>query len=728
MKTGRIKSRFGWIFLIVVLAFSLAWQSASIAENEDDIYALEEESDSSEPLPDEAPVGASKNAAPPSEETEEPFADDDFVDEGEEGDVETEEVTEIPPLSADPVELSAEVSGIARSGKHSEVIKKLEPHEDAVSESKDLLEFYVAALMDAKKPDWRKIGRFAAQLSRKDKNSSLGNYAQGMNALNAKKPDLSKAIAFFGKAKSAKKPHPDAAMAYYTAMVKKFWIIGLAVLALPIIVIINKKRKKKAAAQIEIDLGFNDASQGSPELAAEKLADAGPASESIDSSTSLDMPSEAVDEKSDKKTVKKVKKIIRRKVPVKKQEGEDQPEEIDTGEEEPQDSVEPEPGTEVPASGFSQPVQEADTVSAPPAAESDDAEELDSPVAELAPEPDPEPAVAVSQPYRPSFGESQQHESEKSSSLSSQNSAADLHRVKEISKVEKPAAVSVDAELESVWNRLSQRAIQGKISPHSRVAGSSGSSVYYDTGTYSPAFNDEAAGSPDTDVSIDLSEESLRSDLVGKLKMMAISDSELRELFAQKDPRHIPHLIEYVLTRPETVRLAFVTRELGNYGDPAVIDMLASLLYNEDHRVALAAIQGLEKTQKAAAVLHICPFLKCDIPLLAQAARSSLSNFGAVKILQAFRDLPGHPDEKIRDAGVFVLSRMRGRGVEELLLRMLSDESLQIRSNVILAMSYQKNPVYIDTLREFFRNASEADKTLARKAIVYLQGFVSARK
>jgi HEAT repeat protein len=227
-------------------------------------------------------------------------------------------------------------------------------------------------------------------------------------------------------------------------------------------------------------------------------------------------------------------------------------------------------------------------------------------------------------------------------------------------------------------------------------------------------------------VTIDLSEEALKDDLVGKLKMLAISDGELRSLLAEKNSAHIPYLIEYVLSRPEPVRLALVARELGNYQDPSVIDTLASLLYHDDNRVALAAVQGLEKSKNPQAIMHICPFLKSETPLLAQAARNALNNFGAAKILQAFISLPQHPDNRIREAGVFVLSRMKGKKVEQLLMQMLNDDDEKIREKVVLAMSYQKNPVYIDALREFFRIASGPDKTLARKAIVYLQEF--ARK
>ena len=42
------------------------------------------------------------------------------------------------------------------------------------------------------------------------------------------------------------------------------------------------------------------------------------------------------------------------------------------------------------------------------------------------------------------------------------------------------------------------------------------------------------------DLSLDLSEEALREDLVGKLKMLAISDGELRGIVGSRRSLHIP--------------------------------------------------------------------------------------------------------------------------------------------------------------------------------------------
>jgi len=225
------------------------------------------------------------------------------------------------------------------------------------------------------------------------------------------------------------------------------------------------------------------------------------------------------------------------------------------------------------------------------------------------------------------------------------------------------------------------------------------------------------------EVCLDLSDDKLQEDLLGKLKMMAIDDGELRTLLKQRNPEHIPYIIEYMQTKPEPVRLAYLCRELGQYHDPAVIDVLLTWLYNEDQRVVLATIQGLQICGGSSAILAICPFLQSPAPMLVEAAKNALAWFGPQKILTALADLPSHAEEYVRESGVFLLSRMRGKPVTDLLIRMLGDKSESIRRKVMLAMTFQRDPVYIPVLREFMKNAGEEDKKMARKAMIFLQGF-----
>ena len=665
MLPNREKRAF-WLFMLWLMALPLMYQRSILAQDNDFIVTEETAETSGEA----APVNP----------------------------------VELPALSADPVELFNKVSGVSRAGNHQEVISMLQDHEDAVEESADLLAIYLEALINSKSPNWSSINRFARILSGKDSGSSLANYAQGLYYQNSKTPNLVKAIGYFAKAKSAKKPYAGAATAFYVSMVKKYWML-LLVIVLPAIVIV--KRRRAAAiqtAEINLDIPSAEDSQIAP---------------------------------SGKKTVKVIKKVkvLRPKAGNGASDTEDNvsdnPEEnvqeISVTAEHNLDSFEAESASEAEVEPETLPEKEPDLAREaqpePEMPEIEDAHEL--------------PAVLQSHYAKAQTSAEVAAPSQSVSTPPSQPAA--IEPVIETNASEIPAVMPVvrrspiqsDRELDALWESLSRKALQGKIPPQA-FGGANMPIAQQDekfSGLVAPE-SDFIAEEPELipDVSIDLSEDALKDDLIGKLKMLAITDAELRQLFAQKNPAHIPLFIEYLLTRPEPVRLAFVAREIGFYQDPGVIDVLASLLYHEDHRVSLAAIQGLENSKNPSAVLHICPFLRCDVPLLAQASRTALDNFGAVKIFQAFKNLPGHPDDKIREAGVFVLSRMRGAEVEELLKTMLRDSSLEIRNQTILAMSYQKNPVYLDALREFFKTATGSDKTLARKAIVYLQSFASRKK
>lgn len=664
--------RIFWLLAIWVAIWPLLQSPNLSAENGD--YILQ--TDPEEIATDTVTAGASLTTSAEDEVTE-GNADADSFD--------------MPALSADPNELLAKVNGLARSGKHNEVITELADYEDAVVELEALLEIYLEALLKSDKPDWNTINRLGRALSGKNPGSSLANYAQGMYWQNARKPDMAKAVTFLGKARSAKKPYSGAATAYYLALARKFWQIPLLLIIIPVALIIRKRRNKAKSAVIDLDLPeenvlpaqepFIDQSDSNATPPAEKVV-----TDSLPAEETKNIAEEASEAKPDEpalpQTTRKVVKIVRKVKTV----------------------VRPKEATE--KSGEE---SGSETLS----------EVAPETVNEIAPEVAADDlSVAESVEVEPP-APSQPTSDEVSSRL-----RIDTEKVGDLTRPQRPPSVQADPELDAIWNDLSQKALQGRIVPLARpqenLYGSFVSSGL--TGQVAEAAKVELDTS---DVSIDLSEEALQDDLIGKLKMLAITDGELREMFAMKNPGHIPHLIEYVLTRPEPVRLAFVAREIGHYDDAAVIDVLASLLYHEDERVVLAAVQGMENSCRPAAVLHLCPFIRSEAPLIAQAARTALANFGAGKILQAFQDLSAHPDVRIREAGVFVLSRMKGKAVEELLKKMLLDRSLEVRNKTILAMSYQKNPSYIECLREFFRSANESDKALARKAIVYLQGFAS---
>lgn len=591
-------------------------------------------------------------------------------------------------------------------------------NQEALNNSQELLEILVEALLASKKPNYGDLESYGSKLCGKDKKSPAGNYALGLGLMNKKKPNLKKAMDCFAIAKSAKKPYPGASSAYTTCLLKRFGLyifLGIgAVIAIPIVIIIKKKKGKKAAeenaenaenAENPIDdasINLQSLLNEGPDLnKAEGAAQGDNQPQDAAQNTDLKVPEDNKPKEQPLNEVKPVPPAANTTV---------KPAETDSGKQETKAAV----STDSPKSAS--------------AAQSDN-----TPQSNAAPTKKVVRVVKKVRVRKDSEGNSYVVSDNSgvsdSESVSSAYSKADIEAIKTVSRPKEKPLPPIDTQLDILWGNLSRKAMQGHIGLMARKPDALPNALGPTNASGAPAYNggynsdnritDIRLG----DVSIDLSEEALKDDLVGKLKMLAITDSELRELFAMKNPAHIPHLIEYIMTKPEPMRLAFVAKEIGNYGDPAVVDTLASLLYHEDERVVLAAIQGLEATKSPAAVIPLCPFLRSEIPLYAQAARTALSKFGAVKIMQALKDLPTFTDIKLKEAGIFVLSRMKGDPVEKILKTLLNDESSSVRIQAILAMSYQKNPVYIDSLREFYRIANETEKSMTRKAIVYLNGF-----
>ena len=664
-----------------------------------------------------------------------PPAEDVAVSEAEEGEEEEEGDDGEEEHEPTEEELAAAKAALdKKTEKLTEEVKKIgnnssaivecltkEENDDALNNSQELLEKLVDALLASKKPNYTDLENYGQRLCSKDKKSALGNLALGLGLMNKKKPNLKKAMDCLSIAKSAKKPHPSASSAYFSCLMKRFGLyifLGIgAVIAVPIVIIVKKKKGKKAVDETQNTEVTDDGTN----VNLQQLLNEGPdLSSKTDNpeSNPLDNlnPSQDTTLNTDSKPSEPVKPPEKPVAEVKPAANNVKPNETPVNQ--------PQTGT-------------VETKPAAPSATSNAQPAASTPAQEATTAAPAKKVVRVVKKVRvrkDSEGNSYVVSESPATSESDSDSVgavrkADLEAIKTISRPKEKPLPPIDTQLDILWGNLSRKAMQGHIGLMARKADAlpnalgptnSGGGPAYSGGYNSDnRVTDIRLG----DVSIDLSEEALKDDLVGKLKMLAISDSELRELFAMKNPAHIPHLIEYIMTKPEPMRLAFVAKEIGNYGDPAVVDTLASLLYHEDERVVLAAIQGLEATKSPAAVIPLCPFLRSEIPLYAQAARTALSKFGAVKIMQALKDLPTFTDIRLKEAGIFVLSRMKGDPVEKILKTLLNDESSSVRIQAILAMSYQKNPVYIDSLREFYRIANETEKSMTRKAIVYLNGF-----
>ena len=715
---GKIRRIFVFILTIFLVSsiFSTAFSKPAKSEQppvEDFVVSDNEENDAED--------GAEQKKKPSGEASDEEEESDE--DEEEHEPTEEELAAAAAALNKKTEKLVEEVKKIGdNSAGIIECLTKAE-NSEALDNSNELLETLLDALLKEKKLNYSQLETYGQRLCNKDRKSSIGNYALGLGLMNKKKPNLKKAMDCLNIAKSAKKPHPGASSAYTSCLLKRFGLyIGLgvvAVIAIPIVVIIVIKKKKKKAAELEAANTEN--AEGEPNLDLQKLLDEGKeltdaANQAVASGDNLEQkPAENTEQKQNplEKALEENKNVAPtpNAAPV-------------------ANSNTASAKTETAEVKTTQP-SEAVSASAANTQVTDNSSQATSTA--------PKKVVRVvkkvrvrkdadGNSYIVSESSSNQNVSEPVYQESTQRKA-DLEAVRSIVRPTEKPLPPVDTQLDILWGNLSRKAMQGHIGLMARKSDSLTSSLAPTTGGGGPVYGGGYSSDNRVtdirlgDVSIDLSEEALKDDLVGKLKMLAITDSELRELFAMKNPAHIPHLIEYIMTKPEPMRLAFVAKEIGNYGDPAVVDTLASLLYHEDERVVLAAIQGLEATKSPAAVIPLCPFLRSEIPLYAQAARTALSKFGAVKIMQALKDLPTFTDIKIKEAGIFVLSRMKGDPVEKILKALLNDESSSVRIQAILAMSYQKNPVYIDPLREFYRIANETEKSMTRKAIVYLNGF-----
>ena len=197
-------------------------------------------------------------------------ADENSVEGEEAGDEEEDEERELTPeeqaaLEAEEAAREAAIENRAKEleeevkkiGNNSPQIVELltdSKNDEALQKSRFLLERLIESLLNENKPNYNEIGRYGKDLCRADRASSLGLYAQGLQAMNARKPDLKKAMEFFDKARKAKKPYRDAASAYTYCLINRFlWyaVSGLVILINIIVFVIWKIKKKKAAQALE---------------------------------------------------------------------------------------------------------------------------------------------------------------------------------------------------------------------------------------------------------------------------------------------------------------------------------------------------------------------------------------------------------------------------------------------------------------------------------------------
>ncbi|NLI78641.1 MAG: hypothetical protein GX442_19645 [Candidatus Riflebacteria bacterium] len=632
------------------------------------------------PADEAKPAGEGGEAPAPAEGEPPPEGGGEGAPEGEEP----------PPPPVDAEAVQGEASGLIQAGKCAEAVSLLQDKQYAFASAPALLELYVEALVGCAKPNWGEIEGKAKELVDANPKHPLGNYALGRALAEKKnKPNLAKALEHLAIAKSGKKPYKDAGTVYYKVWARKNWAILVGALGIVVVVGVKVAQKRKAAKAAAADLA----------AIAAAASEGAPAAPPADAKTPDAKAAEA-------------------------KAAEAKPAEGKAPEGKPADAPPPKPAaktaTKTAAKGTAEGKPKAAKTAPPTAAKP---AEPAPPPEEAAPEAPPRPAP------KPAPKSSPEPQAAPAPTPPASRKPTPAVEEMDLTSAAQPRpspdspfhpSIPTDAKVDAVWDRLCRQAVTKPLPVDFQQARPAPRSF---TAT-SPL--DEGYVGPDDDLTIDLTPEALRVDLLGKLKMLAITDGELRQLLLQRNPDHIPNLCEYILTKPDPARLAFLAREMGNYHDPAVNDVLDSLLFHEDLRVVLAAIQGLQTNGGAGSILPLCPFVQSSVPAIAEAARQALASFGAPRIFEAFTHLPGHPDERVRAAGVFILARMRGDKVVRLLTSLLADPAVGVRQEVLLAMALQKDPNYLPALREFARKATtEEDKRMARKAIVYLQGFAA---
>lgn len=590
-----------------------------------------------------------------------------------------EEQQPSPPEDLDQIEQQAE--GLLAGKKFDAAADFVRENEAALAVSFRLKQILLEALIQTENPNWLDVGKRAEALIEESPADPIGNLALGMSWANRKTSDAAKALTYLAKAKDSKRALPMAGTVYWKVWAKKNWygIAGLVTLVLGGGFAVARSRKRRRQAEKELASALSEARSAHDGEAASEPA-AGEKSRPV----ALPVASQA--------PVKAAEKMAGRAAPKPEQ----------TSEPELKPEPEPEHG---PAGETLSPAEEAVT-------------EAPMTVSE---QPSDRASEAAGQP-RPV--------------VSPRNEPSISAPEADVPHAFPPRAASIPAAIDLAAANLEPGGLAPSRPPH--LPGREAEAVWQNlvrqaTSRPIPLDVREPAPPPPTpsvidamqagDVTLDLSDASMTEDLVTKLRMLAITDGELRKLLQMRNPEHLPALVEYITMKPDPVRLAFMAREMGHYHDPAVSEILSTLLYHPDHRVTLSAIQGLQINGGVESVAVVCPFLESDVPALVEAARAALTEFGPSLVLEGLARLPSHPDERVRSGGVFVLSRMKGAAVSRLLVAMLGDQSAEVRRKVLLAMAYQKNPAYIATLREFVRQAPDEDRKVARKAIVFLQSL-----
>lgn len=163
----------------------------------------------------------------------------------------------------------AKAKGLQKKEKWSEIIELFQENGEA-ADSKEGLEMILESRLNEAKTDLNSIKRSGDRLARLDKKNPWANYALAYYFYNAKKPNPTKASNYLNLALKAKNPPPGASKLYWTALLKKLWMVPLLLLA-ALIGGVNHVMKKKKAAKLLLAEGESS----EPESTTEPTSDAG---------------------------------------------------------------------------------------------------------------------------------------------------------------------------------------------------------------------------------------------------------------------------------------------------------------------------------------------------------------------------------------------------------------------------------------------------------------------
>ncbi len=197
-----------------------------------------------------------------------------------------------------------------------------------------------------------------------------------------------------------------------------------------------------------------------------------------------------------------------------------------------------------------------------------------------------------------------------------------------------------------------------------------------------------------------------RSDLINAIKVI--------ETF--KDERSLQSLISVSSHKDRLVRLSCIVA-LWNFLDEAATDTLIYALSDSDATVRAHAASGLRKTHDEKAVKALINAVQDDDKYVKRNAIEALGNIGNSEAIPALSAMLGDTDEVIRRNATMALAKI-GEPASKILIKLLADKNLIVRSNAALALGEMEAQIATDALIACL----EDDEWRVRRSAVHALG------